>query len=85
MSSHAPFVWFKYAPLQEQTVLTLWAIAGNDLNEQMNVSAQIGVSLLVDFLKTRQNFEKLNYIGKDLYIVLDIYLDIALDIALDIN
>ena len=80
MSSHAPLVWYKYAPLQEQTVLTLWAIAGNDLDEQMNVSAQIGVSLLVDFLKTRQNFEKLNYIGKDLYIVLDIYLDIALDI-----
>ena len=50
---------------QERTASALWAIAGDDLDEQRTIAGLMGVSLLVDFLKVRQDFEQLSFIGSE--------------------
>lgn len=50
---------------QERTASALWAIAGDDLDEQRTIAGLMGVSMLVDFLKVRQDFEQLSLIGSE--------------------
>jgi len=51
--------------VQERTASALWAIAGDDLDEQRTIAGLMGVSTLVDFLKARPDFEQLSLIGSE--------------------
>ncbi|KAK2180327.1 hypothetical protein NP493_447g01012 [Ridgeia piscesae] len=51
--------------MTERTASALWAIAGDDLDEQRTIAGLMGVSTLVDFLKARPDFEQLSLIGSE--------------------
>lgn len=53
----------RHTSVQEKTVEALWAIAGDDSNERLEIAESIGVRILVEFVLSPSAI--LNYIGAD--------------------
>ncbi|XP_038070212.1 ankyrin and armadillo repeat-containing protein-like isoform X2 [Patiria miniata] len=51
--------------VQVCTAGALWALAGEDVDEQRTMAGMIGVNLLIDFLNAQAEFDILHYIGAE--------------------